>query len=70
MVVGHVGNTGPLAVYGHYDVQPVDPIDLWDHDPVTPFIERGRQRKLFVARFAMTTRPVDDVGRPAAPGSR
>ena len=30
MVVGHHDGPGPhLLFYGHYDVQPIDPIDLW-----------------------------------------
>jgi len=49
MVVAH--HDGPadaphLLFYGHYDVQPVDPLDLWDDDPFDPKlkeIEPGRK---------------------------
>ena len=40
MVVAHSGGDGPRVLfYGHYDVQPVDPLDLWDRDPFDPQIE-------------------------------
>ena len=37
----HADGAPTILVYCHYDVQPVDPIDLWETAPFEPFIRDG-----------------------------
>ena len=38
----HAEGAPTILVYCHYDVQPVDPIDLWETAPFDPFVKDGR----------------------------
>lgn len=59
MVVAHHRAPGPhILFYGHYDVQPVDPLDLWHNDPFAPTLEDTPGGKVIRARGAS-----DDKGQ-------
>ncbi|WP_127103784.1 dipeptidase [Pararhodobacter zhoushanensis] len=60
MVVAHddEGEGIHVLFYGHYDVQPVDPLNLWNREPFDPAIEETPKGKVIRGRGA-----ADDKGQ-------
>ena len=62
-----------ILLYGHYDVQPVDPLEEWNHPPFEPILKNGRiqargasddKGQLFYVLKALETLIADNAPMP------
>lgn len=57
----HKASGAPTVLfYGHYDVQPVDPLELWDNPPFEPKIVTSRERSKRTGTKQMVGRGTSD----------
>ena len=59
----HAPGKPTVLIYGHFDVQPVDPVSLWTHPPFEPHVEGGR----VYARGASDDKGEYPAARPLTP---
>ena len=61
MVLGHLPNGEPSAphvlFYGHYDVQPPDPLDLWSAEPFDPQLVKENEVDEGLVSYTQLTLP-------------
>ena len=63
----HAEGAPTVIVYAHYDVQPVDPLDLWVRPPFDPVVERRPRLRPWRGR-RQVPRPSPPVGRTRLAG--